>query len=218
MLEFVNDPEEDVDLSKIIYFLFPEMPDSMKVRKQFLNEDHPLQKLDLLEMEKGSFRNDTAVKLTDKSWNMLLGDNKDIFVRTKMTPNKQFQIIRSEDIIEKRLFYSEEEQREIDFIIDVLQPENYRAMMKRLADEGLPQGLCILFYGQAGTSKTMLSYMIAKTTGRDILNFQVSEAKSMFYGESQKLVKKAFNFYREMVENSAIEPIMLLNEADSITW
>jgi SpoVK/Ycf46/Vps4 family AAA+-type ATPase len=58
--------------------------------------------------------------------------------------------------------------------------------------------------------------MIAKTTGRDIMNFQVSEAKSMFYGESQKLVQKAFSFYREAVEKSTIEPILLLNEADSI--
>ena len=38
----------------------------------------------------------------------------------------------------------------------------------------------------------------------------------MFYGESQKLVKKAFDFYREMVEKSPVTPIFLMNEADGI--
>ena len=213
---FCDDPDEEAELARVINYVLPEIRDNMKIRKQFMNQEHPLQKHDLVELEKGSFRSDATIYLTDKSKDMILGENKEMFTRTKMTTNKQFQIIKAQDIIEKRLFYSEEEQKEIDFIVDVLQPENYKNMMQRLRDEGLPQGLCLLFFGEAGTSKTLLCYTIAKKTGRDIFNFQVSEAKSMFYGESQKLVKKAFNFYREMVEKSSLEPFILLNEADSI--
>jgi len=213
---FIDDPNENVDLPRVVSFLFPEVRDNMKIRKMFLNNDHELQKNDLLEMEKGSFRNDTQVILTEKAWGMIVGENKDMFSRTKMPVNKQFQVIRSEDIIEKKLFYSEAEQKEIDFMIDTMKPENYSSLIKRLAGEGLPQGLCILFYGEAGTSKTQLSYSIAKQTGRDVFNFQVSEAKSMYYGESQKLIKRAFDHYREMVEKSSQVPIFLMNEADSI--
>jgi len=214
--EYAFDPKGEFDFSKMIYFLFPDIQDNMAIRKQFLNEKHMLQKQNLLELEKGSFRNDNLVYLTDKSWEMIVGENKELFNRTKVTSSKQFQIIKAEEITEKRLFYSEEDQKEIDFIIDILQPENYKTMMKRLADENLPTGLCLMFFGGAGTSKTALSYQIAKKTGRDIFNFKISEGKSMFYGESQKLVKKAFDYYREMVEKSEVVPIFLLNEADGI--
>ena len=213
---FIEDPYDDVDLPKAVSFLFPEVRENMKIRKQFINNDHVLLKHDLLEMEKGSFRSDTQVLLTDRTWGMLVGENKDMFTRTKMQVNKQFQVIRAKDIIEKHLFYSAEEQKEIDFMIDTLKPENYSSLIKRLGDEGLPQGLCILFYGEAGTSKTQLSYTIAKQTGRDVFNFQLSEAKSMYYGESQKLIKRAFDYYREMVEKSTQVPIFLMNEADGI--
>jgi len=213
---FCDDPDEDVEMSKLISYILPELRDSMRVRKLFLNGEHALQKFDLLETEKGSFKSDNLVSLTEKSIDMLVGDNKDMFARTKIQATKQFQIIAAKGIVEKRLFYSEEDQKEIDFIIDTLRPENYQTMMERLADENLPSGLCMLFYGEAGTSKTQLCYTIAKKTGRDIINFQLSEVKSMFYGESQKLIKRAFDHYRDMVEKSSVVPILLLNEADGI--
>ena len=170
----------------------------------------------MVELEKGYFRYDSSAHLTEKAWGLLVGENAEMFTKTKTAPNRQFQIIKTEDIVEKRLFYAEEDQKEIDFIIDILQPENYYNMMKRLADDGLPEGLCMLFYGEAGTSKTQLCYSIAKKTGRDIFNFKLSEGKSMYYSESEKLIKKAFDFYRQMVKESSLAPIFLLNEADGI--
>jgi len=213
---FLNEPEEEIELMRAIHFLFPDVRNSIKIRKQFMNLEHPLQHHDLLAIEKGSFKLDSSISLTDKSISLLVGEDKNMFIRTKMPTNKQFNIIKAEDIIEKHLFYSEDEQKEIDFIIDTLKPENYQSLMKRLADEGLPTGLCILFYGEAGTSKTMLTYSLAKKTGRDIFDFKLSEGKSMYYGESQKLIKKAFDYYREMVEKSKVAPIFLLNEADAL--
>jgi SpoVK/Ycf46/Vps4 family AAA+-type ATPase len=213
---FLDDPNEEIDLTKLICFLFPDVRENMKIRKQFINNDHPLQKQELVELEKGYFRYDSSVHLTEKAWGLLVGENAEMFTQKKTAPNRQFQIIKAEDIIEKHLFYAEEEQKEIDFIIDILQPENYNNMMKRLSDDGLHEGLCMLFYGEAGTSKTQLCFNVAKATGRDIFNFKLSEAKSMYYGESQKLVKKAFDFYREMVKQSSVVPIFLMNECDGI--
>ncbi len=213
---FLEDPNNEVDLTKLVCFLFPDIKENMKIRKQFINIEHPLQKHELVELEKGYFRYDSSAHLTEKAWGLLVGENAEMFTKTKTAPNRQFQIIKTEDIVEKRLFYAEEDQKEIDFIVDILQPENYHNMMKRLADDGLPEGLCMLFYGEAGTSKTQLCYTIAKKTGRDIFNFKLSEAKSMYYSESEKLIKKAFDFYREMVVKSTLAPIFLLNEADGI--
>lgn len=213
---FLDDPNDEVDLTKLVCFLFPDIKENMRIRKQFINNEHPLQKFELVELVKGYFRQDSSVHLSEKAWVLLVGENAEMFNKTKTAPNKQFQIIKTEDIVEKHLFYTEEDQKEIDFIIDILQPENYQNMVKRLADDGLPEGLCMLFYGEAGTSKTQLCYTIAKKTGRDIFNFKLSEAKSMYYSESEKLIKKAFDFYREMVVKSTLAPIFLLNEADGI--
>ena len=44
----------------------------------------------------------------------------------------------------------------------------------------------------------------------------ISETKSMWYGESEKRIKDIFDNYRAAVENSSIAPILLFNEADAV--
>jgi SpoVK/Ycf46/Vps4 family AAA+-type ATPase len=44
----------------------------------------------------------------------------------------------------------------------------------------------------------------------------ISETKSMWFGESEKLIKKVFDEYRQRVEKSDVAPILLFNEADGV--
>jgi len=44
----------------------------------------------------------------------------------------------------------------------------------------------------------------------------ISETKSMWYGESEKRIKEIFDSYRSAVEKSEITPILLFNEADAV--
>lgn len=72
----------------------------------------------------------------------------------------------------------------------------------------------IIFYGPAGTGKTMTSYSLGKSLKRQVLAFDCSKILSMYVGESEKNVRKIFDTYYDLTQKTKTEPILLLNEAD----
>ena len=58
--------------------------------------------------------------------------------------------------------------------------------------------------------------MMALWTGRDLIQVNVSEVKSMWVGESEKNIKGIFDDYKQKVKQSVKAPILLFNEADAI--
>ena len=72
----------------------------------------------------------------------------------------------------------------------------------------------IIFYGPAGTGKTMTAYSLAKSLKRQVLAFDCSKILSMYVGESEKNVRKIFDTFYELSQKTKTEPILLLNEAD----
>ena len=72
----------------------------------------------------------------------------------------------------------------------------------------------IIFYGAAGTGKTMTAYSLAKSLKRQVLAFDCSKILSMYVGESEKNVRKIFDTFYDLSEKTKTEPILLLNEAD----
>jgi AAA+ superfamily predicted ATPase len=72
----------------------------------------------------------------------------------------------------------------------------------------------IIFYGPAGTGKTMTALSLAKTLKRPILSFDCSKILSMYVGESEKNVRKIFDDFKELSKKAKVDPILLLNEAD----
>ncbi len=72
----------------------------------------------------------------------------------------------------------------------------------------------IIFYGAAGTGKTMTAHSLAKSLKRQILAFDCSKILSMYVGESEKNVRKIFDTFYDLCDKTKSEPILLLNEAD----
>ncbi len=72
----------------------------------------------------------------------------------------------------------------------------------------------IIFYGPAGTGKTMSAYSLAKSLKRQVLSFDCSKILSMYVGESEKNVRNIFDSFHDLSTKSKVEPILLLNEAD----
>jgi len=72
----------------------------------------------------------------------------------------------------------------------------------------------IIFYGAAGTGKTMTAMSLAKTLKKPILSFDCSKILSMYVGESEKNVRKIFDDFKELSKKAKVDPILLLNEAD----
>ena len=125
-------------------------------------------------------------------------------------------MISASDIKPRAMFYSDDITHRIDDLAHLLEEKNYNDIHARLQKEGFRCGFTCLFYGAPGTGKTETVMQLAHRTGRDIMQVDISEMKSMWVGESEKNMKALFDTYRQRVKESALVPILLFNEADAI--
>ena len=72
----------------------------------------------------------------------------------------------------------------------------------------------IIFYGAAGTGKTVTALALAKSLKKQVLSFDCSKILSMYVGESEKNVRKIFDEKKKLFKKQKTEPVLLLNEAD----
>jgi SpoVK/Ycf46/Vps4 family AAA+-type ATPase len=114
------------------------------------------------------------------------------------------------------MYYNPREAIEIRQLTSLLQEENFCKILERLDSKGMRKGFACLFSGAPGTGKTETAYQIARETKRNIMMVDISETKSMWYGESEKKIKEVFDAYKALVESSEIAPILLFNEADAV--
>lgn len=119
-------------------------------------------------------------------------------------------------IVAKELFYNPREERSLSQLRSLLEPEQFDSICSRLEEKGLRRGFACLFYGAPGTGKTETVLQLARQTGRDLMQVNVAEIKSMWVGESEKNIKALFDRYRKMVKESELAPILFFNEADAI--
>ncbi len=190
--------------------------DRYNVATEMMEEKHELFQKGLIEFSKKGNLSDATITLTDKGRKLVLGDKAFLFEETINDKN----LIKTESIKEKRLFYSPENQKEIDRLKAALQKEKLKGIQQRLKDDGLPVGVAVLLYGAPGTGKTESVMQIAKQTGRSIVHVDISEAKSAWFGESEKRIKKIFTSYKNACEiaekKGELIPILLFNEADAL--
>ena len=125
-------------------------------------------------------------------------------------------IVKCEKIAEKQLFYDKNIQAQIDELSQLLDNVHYQKVHSRMKDSGFRCGFTCLFYGAPGTGKTETVLQLARQTGRDIMQVNISQIKSCWVGESEKNIKGLFDNYRELVKKSEVTPILLFNEADAI--
>jgi SpoVK/Ycf46/Vps4 family AAA+-type ATPase len=88
--------------------------------------------------------------------------------------------------------------------------------VKRLRKTGMKTGFAMLFEGPPGTGKTESVYQLAKASGRNVFQVTISELKSKWWGDTEKLIHGLFQRYRKLVEKSEIAPICLFNECDGV--
>lgn len=122
----------------------------------------------------------------------------------------------SSTIKPRELFYDGRVADQMERLASLLEPANFKGVQERLAEMGMRKGFAILFSGGAGCGKTAGAYELARRTGRDIFAVDMSELKSKWVGDSEKIVKGVFITYRRMCRAKAVAPILLFNEADAI--
>ncbi|MEE3313541.1 MAG: ATP-binding protein [Treponema sp.] len=205
------------NLNSTINDVYEDVADRFFVGKSFLNDDNILLKTGLLEFTNKGNMSDSQLEITSKAKEMLLGENARLFLKSA----KGTDIIRPEDIKQTPLFYSKENEAEIQRLKSSLHEEKLRTIQGRLSEKGLARGIAVLLYGAPGTGKTESVYQIARETGREILHVDISSSKSCWFGESEKIIKKIFTDYKQMCKSAGTNadgkmPILLFNEADGI--
>ena len=141
---------------------------------------------------------------------------KDVALNRRNKNKNNSAFIHSDKIVEKQLFYGQSIQNQIDELGGLLDESHYQAITSRMKNAGFRCGFTCLFYGAPGTGKTETVLQLARQTGRDILQVDVSKIKSCWVGESEKNIKNLFDTYKDKVKKSSIAPILLFNEADAI--
>lgn len=186
------------------------------VATKMMEENHELFQKGLIEFAKKGNLSEATITLSDKGRKLVLGEKAFLFEDSINDKN----LIKTDSIKEKKLFYSPENQKEIDRLKAALQEEKLKGIQQRLKDDGLPVGVAVLLYGAPGTGKTESVMQIAKETGRSIVHVDISEAKSAWFGESEKRIKKIFTSYKNSCEiaekKGELMPILLFNEADAL--
>lgn len=157
------------------------------------------------------FKDKDEYQLTAKARETLLHE-----FDIKQPENKGCDVVQSDSIVAKELFFNNEVMHQLEGLAQLLDEGHYMSICNRLKEKGRRQGFACLFYGEPGTGKTESALQMAKKTGRDIMQVNISQVKSMWVGESEKNIKAIFDRYRAVAKNSKRVPILLFNEADAV--
>ena len=209
---FVNNNDDNIGLYDI-EFLYEKFIWST-TKYDLKHDQHILQERKLIEYsnndgfaDRDSFRITTEVKRALFSELNLVSMDQ---------AKKRNDVVKAEEITPKKLFYGDKISGQIDELGKLLDDVQYKEIRKRMKDTGFRCGFTCLFYGAPGTGKTETVLQLARRTGRDIVQVNISQIKSMWVGESEKNIKQVFDNYRTKVRECDITPILLFNEADAI--
>jgi hypothetical protein len=195
-----------------ITFLIEDTFKSKELSRSLKNGKYVLMKKKLIEYNyDDGFEDKDWFRLTDKARKTLLkGFN------LKMSKQGVRDFILSKSIEEKKLFYEGETISQIGELEGLLNEENFKSIKERMKAQKMRCGFACIFYGSPGTGKTETALQLARMTGRDIMQVNISAVKSCWVGESEKNIKAIFDRYREQSKKAKLAPILLFNEADAV--
>ena len=173
---------------------------------------HTLQKKKLIEYSfEDGFEDKDHYCLTESAKKKLLKG-----LKLKVKTQSISDIIQSKNIVEKNLYYDGTTISQVNELEGLLNEDNFKNIRSRMKSQKMRCGFACVFYGSPGTGKTETVFQLARKTGRDILQVNISEVKSCWVGESEKNIKAIFDRYRTQAQNAKITPILLFNEADAV--
>ena len=209
---FVNNNDDNIRFHDIDFLL--EKHDWRYVKSRLNNGDFPLLRKKIIEYNiDDGFVDKESFRMTDEAKRELFGE---LNLVSMDQSKKRGDVVKAEEIVPKRLFYGDKIGSQISELGNLLDDVQYKQIRARMKDTGFRCGFTCLFYGLPGTGKTETVLQLARQTGRDILQVNISQIKSMWVGESEKNIKQVFDNYRAKVKECQITPILLFNEADAI--
>lgn len=215
ILDAMNCGENDfhTGLQSTVDDFYERKRDSFKYINNFLEEKTALNSLNLIEKDSTTFSNRHRIQLTEKAVLML----KELEgISFEFVEKKDKRLIYPDQIQKRNLFYNNQEESQLEPIKKSFSHTAFTQLQNRLKSKNMNTGITALLYGAPGTGKTESVYQLAKKYNRPVFKVEISETKSMWFGESQKLVKKIFTDYYTFKKTQKVCPILLFNEADAI--
>jgi len=204
--------EESTDLGIAVRGIFDIQSQRFNYIQRMLANDNQLIERKLVEIDEARFFDDSCIKLSDVSLEILKEEGIKLFASKK----KKNNIIEPVKINSKELFFNEEEKKQLDILKQLLEDTRLKEIQLKMHSKSLSKGIATLLHGLPGTGKTESVYQIAKETNREIIRVDISQSKSMWFGESEKIIKRIFTEYKDYAKQCEIMPILLFNEADAI--
>ena len=131
-------------------------------------------------------------------------------------PQKMLTLIKHDSIKLVEMYYNESNKHDIAGLANLLAEDRYIQVRERLDKAGMRRGFTIALHGTPGTGKTETVKQLARETGRDILQVDISQIRGMYVGDNERNMRQVFKEYAEYLKASQIHPILLFNEADSL--
>lgn len=204
---------ESVDLESVTNDIFDNPTPKIKYVQKIMSNENELIRHNLIEIADATFLNATEIKLTEKSCKLIENCGLKLLTKKKVNQNN---IIEPAKIFPKALFFNDSEAMQLGILKKLLLENNFKEAQTRLEEKGLPMGITALLHGFPGTGKTETVFQIAKETNREIVKVDISQSKSMWFGESEKIIKRIFTNYKAYAKDCGLKPILLFNEADAI--
>lgn len=201
-----------VSIDNFANTLFDDLGEQLGFSQMVVSGSHELVRKNMIKIATSEFDGEKTVSLTEETAKALYRS----YPALLMPETDQAGIICHRKITVKKLFFNEGIREQIGSIEEVLRPALYRSYIRELKKNRLSSGITAIFFGPPGTGKTESVYQIARKTGRNIMMVDLSQTRSKWFGESEKIVKKIFTDYSALLRNSDREPILFINEADGL--
>ncbi len=203
---------EGTNIGYLAEAMFDNTSERVNYVQKVLYSKNDLKDRNLIEIVEADFFNDTEIIISDTTVKMLQEYGLKLYANKRKPDN----IIEPVNIQPKTLIFNDIERQQLDMLKTLLEEDNFRETQTRLQSKGLPKGITALLHGSPGTGKTETVFQVAKETNREIVKVDISKSKSMWFGESEKIIKRIFTDYRSHAKNCERMPILLFNEADAI--
>ena len=208
--------EEVIDVDRMLSHLFKERAEKLIIKKTLSKRASILFTEKYLEFVNEDFKTDKQLKLTKDAIEKIFGEDACFLSKEEDFSSGICKLIKCDAIIEKELFYNENEQQSINTVSEFLKKEKFGEIVKRLEENKMRPGLTILLHGYPGTGKTETIYQLARQTKRNILLVNISEIRDKWVGESEKRLKAVFETYKNSFKHFEQVPILLFNESDAL--
>jgi hypothetical protein len=204
--------ETDYSIGSIVQIIFDDLSSQMEYEQHLFTGRNELFRKSIIMFQESQFMNEKDVVLTSKTLKLLYKDFPELYIKSET----EDLLISAKTLKKKELYFDAKLRKQIDSITSILMNKNFSGYQKKLESRNLPKGITAIFHGKPGTGKTEMVYQIARKTKRDIMMVDLSQMRSKWFGESEKIVKKLFVDYRLLSDDMIVKPILFINEADGL--